>query len=178
MTNLQLVKKRQISLIPMATEQFESFMASGRSRFVAQTIASGAASFLEAEKQCDETLARVLPQGHATPNQFFRKIYCSELGYPVGSIWYGITKESETTGYIYDFAIDDRFQRQGYGGAVMEAVELEMRSHGFEKIRLHVFGNNIGARRLYDAQGFHETNVYMEKRIDTRPKSKTSPLGN
>ena len=159
----------------MTEEYYFQFMAAGRSRFVAKTIDSGTASFIEAEKQCDETLARTLPQGIATPNQYFRKIFCTEFGYPVGAIWYGASRDHQNTGYIYDFLIEDKFQRQGYGAAVMEVIETELRDHGYEKVRLHVFGNNLGARRLYDNHGFRETNVYMEKRLDTRPQSGAKP---
>jgi ribosomal protein S18 acetylase RimI-like enzyme len=171
-TRLRSEKRRQVSLRPMTEEYYQQFMAAGRSRFVAQTIASGTASYLEAERQCDETLARALPQGLATPDQYFRKIFCTEFGYPVGAIWYGASRDFQGTGYIYDFLIEEKFQRQGYGAAVMGVIDAEMRDHGFEKVRLHVFGNNLGARRLYETHGFSETNVYMEKRLDSRQQSR------
>jgi hypothetical protein len=40
------------------------------------------------------------------------------------------------------------------------------REHGCKGVELHVFGGNVGARKLYLRAGFVETNVTMLKRVD------------
>ena len=46
----------------------------------------------------------------------------------------------------------------------MEALEVA-RALGYDAIRLHVFGDNAVARRLYRAVGYEETDVTMRKRL-------------
>ena len=45
---------------------------------------------------------------------------------------------------------------------------MEKRAAEFEaqKVELHVFGHNPGARALYERSGFATTSVVMSKRLD------------
>jgi hypothetical protein len=47
----------------------------------------------------------------------------------------------------------------------MLAMEAEVKAMGLDRISLHVFGHNPGARRLYEKLGYETTNVYMAKQL-------------
>jgi ribosomal protein S18 acetylase RimI-like enzyme len=55
--------------------------------------------------------------------------------------------------------------RSGFGEAALEALHAWAREQGYDRVGLHVFGNNDVARRLYLRTGYVETNVQMEKRL-------------
>ncbi len=44
-------------------------------------------------------------------------------------------------------------------------MEKIARDKGAQKISLHVFGYNLGARKLYTKLGYAETNVAMSKAL-------------
>jgi ribosomal protein S18 acetylase RimI-like enzyme len=52
--------------------------------------------------------------------------------------------------WIYDIITHEQFRRIGYARRTLQLVENKAKDLGAEKIELHVFGHNHGARALYE----------------------------
>jgi ribosomal protein S18 acetylase RimI-like enzyme len=102
----------------------------------------------------------LLPDGIRTPNNFLYTILAGSPEAKVGAIWLAV---EAPRGFIYDLLIYDSFRRRGYAEEAMRALEHEATEKGIRKLSLHVFGDNVGARRLYAKLGYVETNVHMSK---------------
>ena len=65
-----------------------------------------------------------------------------------------------------NYSIEDMAEacrRRGYAYAAMRRAEARARAAGAERLGLHVFGGNVGARALYRRLGLEETDVMMAK---------------
>jgi ribosomal protein S18 acetylase RimI-like enzyme len=137
--------------------------------YAADMVRVGAWSSEGAEERAAELFARLVPDGRATRGHEFRSIV-TETNEAVGALWFATEGEvGRGTAFIWDIAIDEQHRGRGYGRAAMEALEPLARSLGYDAIRLHVFGDNAIARRLYRAAGYAETDVTMMKRIAADP---------
>ncbi len=77
-------------------------------------------------------------------------------------IWLAIEPRG---GFVYDLKVFEPFRRQGHAEHAMRLLEQVVRDHGAQKLSLHVFGDNHGARQLYVKLGYAETNVMMSKSL-------------
>jgi RimJ/RimL family protein N-acetyltransferase len=109
-------------------------------------------------------LAELLPGGRDTPGHAFWTIL-DEQGADVGTLWVGPAGSRANYLFIWDIWVEPERRGEGMGTAALQALEEFARSHDVQKIGLHVFGWNTGARRLYERLGFVETDVSMEKRL-------------
>jgi ribosomal protein S18 acetylase RimI-like enzyme len=66
---------------------------------------------------------------------------------------------------MLDLAVEPVSRRRVFGTAILRAAEEVYRSHDVRIIDLNVFAGNIGARALYDRQGYRVTLVQMSKVI-------------
>jgi ribosomal protein S18 acetylase RimI-like enzyme len=66
---------------------------------------------------------------------------------------------------LYDFLVFEAYRRLGYGSGALKAMEKRVREEGMEKVVLHVFGHNEGARALYRKTGYVERNITMVKEL-------------
>lgn len=57
--------------------------------------------------------------------------------------------------YISDLMVTPRWQRYGFGTALLAAAEEEARVRGYTVVTLTVDETNGGARRLYERSGYH-----------------------
>ena len=114
----------------------------------------------KARGQFDE----LLPDGRATTGQHLWSIR-DAAGRHVGILWVGPRPNVERALFIWDIAIEPEAQGHGYGGAALEALHRWAAERGYDRVGLHVFGDNAVARRLYLRAGYVETDVMMEKRL-------------
>jgi RimJ/RimL family protein N-acetyltransferase len=109
---------------------------------------------------------RLLPQRLATPDHYLRSILDGSTGRRVGDVWYAVRGEDGPKAvWIFWLGIDPDHRRHGYAAGALEAVEEDARRLGLDRVGLHVFAENTGARALYDRMGFEMTNVVMWKRL-------------
>jgi ribosomal protein S18 acetylase RimI-like enzyme len=154
-----------ITLAPLTAEEFTAYYREAVSFYAAANVASGNWKPEDAQQRAEDAHATLLPDGVATPkNHFFA---ARNENRKIGVIWFA--ERDETSGplaYVYDVRVDPDQRGKGYGRAVMEAVEAEVRKLGLGKIQLHVHGDNTAARKLYGSVGYAETNVVMRKQLD------------
>jgi ribosomal protein S18 acetylase RimI-like enzyme len=62
-----------------------------------------------------------------------------------------------SSGFLKDLAVHPAHRRRGIGRALLLHVFAEFRSRGADAVSLKVDGDNVTARRLYDAAGMRVT---------------------
>jgi GNAT superfamily N-acetyltransferase len=67
--------------------------------------------------------------------------------------------------FIYDIEVRAEHRGKGYGRGLLEAGERWCAEHGVPTLKLHVFGFNTTAIKLYESSGFEVTNLHMAKQI-------------
>ncbi len=122
----------------------------------------------EAVERATEKTHQLLPNGLQTKNHYFFSAHDDELG-SVGIVWYAIMDEGEgKSAFIYDIEIQEQYRSRGFGTQTLHALEEAVRPLGVRRIKLHVFGHNEGAFRLYRRLGFVPTNISMVKVLATK----------
>jgi ribosomal protein S18 acetylase RimI-like enzyme len=154
-----------ITLTPLTDEEFAAYYREAVSAYAAANVATGNWKPEDAQRRAEDAHAELLPDGVATPKNHLFAARAENR--KVGVIWFAERDEaSGPLAYVYDVRVDADQRGKGYGRAVMEALETEVRAVGLTKIQLHVHGNNTTARTLYGSAGYTETNVVMVKRLD------------
>lgn len=146
----------------MAAVEFARFSDRQRREYVASLGRSRSAA--DAARKADDDLARLLPDGAATPGHRFR--VAEHDGRPVGTVWLGPSPDAAEEAWLYDIRIDEDRRGQGYGRAVMAALEDLARDAGASRLALNVLGDNRAAIALYVAAGYRVTAQQMVKRLD------------
>ena len=90
-----------------------------------------------------------------------------ELAEPSWRVWSARNADGETVGwlwvkpggsarsaFLYQITVAERFRRQGYGSAMLAALEQRLAREGVEELMLNVTVANIPAQRLYAASGY------------------------
>lgn len=153
-----------VSLAPMTPEIFETWLGHTVPAYAEEHVRAGnwaAEGALEkARAQFDE----LLPDGLATEGQHLFSIR-DAAGEHVGILWVGPREGQPGKLFIWDIEIESTARGRGFGQAALEALHAWAGEHGYDRVGLHVFGNNAVARRLYLRTGYVETDVMMEKRL-------------
>ena len=156
-----------IQLVPMTADAFDAYRQRGIEEYAAEHVRAGRWSAEEAHAAAAREYEELLPQGTATPNHYLYTIQDDTVPAAVGLLWFALNDEAgRRRVFIYDIEIDPAFRRRGYATAAFSALEAEARALGAHEIRLHVFGHNHDARRLYEKLGFVATNITMSKPLD------------
>jgi ribosomal protein S18 acetylase RimI-like enzyme len=96
-----------------------------------------------------------------------RPVLERELAEPRGRVWSARNAEGVTIGwlwvqpgesprsaFLYQITVAALYRRQGYGRAMLAALEEQLARDGTEELVLHVNPANEPARRLYAATGY------------------------
>jgi ribosomal protein S18 acetylase RimI-like enzyme len=67
-----------------------------------------------------------------------------------------LRRVSHTVGQIKRMRVDIRFQRQGFGRAVLRALEVRARELGYRRLHLDTTTRQAPAQRLYESSGYQE----------------------
>jgi ribosomal protein S18 acetylase RimI-like enzyme len=154
-----------LTLEPMTEAEFENYLEPAIADYAAGHVADGQWTPAEALEKARQEFQGLLPQGVHTPDQYLFTLV-NDAQQKVGMLWFA-KREGPGPGsaWVYDVRIDDAFRRHGYGSAAFTEMENKVRALGGNKIALHVFGNNHGAREMYEKLGYQTTNVLMAKTL-------------
>ncbi|MEK4760718.1 GNAT family N-acetyltransferase [Viridibacillus sp. FSL E2-0187] len=108
-------------------------------------------------------LNNLLPKGIETSNHHLFNIYEDDL--LIGFIWIKLEKEKKSA-FLYEIFIFEENRGKGFGTRVMKNVEEWLKQEGIYYFKLHVFGRNEGARKLYEELGFEIAGINMLKTIN------------
>jgi ribosomal protein S18 acetylase RimI-like enzyme len=155
-----------VQLVPMTEDDYQPFIVWAMEDYAQQQVKAGAWRPENAEALAQQAFEALLPQGLSSSKQFLYVIERDEDGEKVGYVWYGIREEEEDRFVaLYDLVIFEPYRRLGHGSGALQAMERQVREKGMERVVLHVFGHNEGARALYKKMGYVERNVTMMKEL-------------
>lgn len=151
-----------ISLRKMTGDEFKIYFDNKierYSRVLSQNVhEEGEESFSKALKQ----LNNLLPQGLDTPNHYLLNIFKDDE--TIGFVWIKVETEKKSA-FLYEIYIFDKHRGKGYGTLVINDVEEWLKLKGIHYFKLHVFGSNTEARKLYERLGFGIAGINMLKSI-------------
>ena len=151
-----------VRLEPMDPDRFEAYIRALIRSYADDNVRAGRWTADEAIAESRKQVEGLLPQGAATPNHYLLSIMAEPGEDPVGTIWLAIEPRG---GFIYDLEVFEPYRRRGFAEQAMRQLEEFSRARGARRLLLHVFGDNRGARQLYDKLGYQETNVMMAKAL-------------
>ena len=142
-----------ITLRKMTDTEFAQWLDYSINEYAKDKAGSLGIALAEAMNLSRQSFATLLPDGISTADQYF--FHVVREGETLGWLWFAIKVEwGVTSAFVYDIEVQPAFRRQGVGVRAMELLETEARVQGAEKIALHVFGQNTGARDLYLKAGY------------------------
>ena len=153
-----------VRFVPFTEVDFHAWLVQAIPAFALTNVQDGRWSLAESLAKSQEAHVALLPQGLATPDQFFMHLQDDASDERVGSMWWSESDKGGRRGaYVYNIEIDESARRRGFARAAFAELERVARGHGVQQIGLHVFGHNTGARRLYDELGFEPTSITLRK---------------
>jgi len=153
-----------IRFVPFTEADFDAWLVQAIPAFALTNVRDGRWTLAESIVKSQEAHAALLPQGLATPGQFFMHLHDEATGERVGSLWWAEgEKGGRREAYVYGIEVDEAARRRGHARAAFAELERVARERGLQEVGLHVFGHNAGARRLYEELGFEPTSITMRK---------------
>ncbi|MBH49081.1 MAG: GNAT family N-acetyltransferase [Halobacteriovorax sp.] len=150
----------KIELKTMNQSEYESFMARSIPEYAKEKQKAEGLSDQAALELAQKTFSELLPYGLQTEDHH---LYCFTLkDQSVGELW--LAKRGDGC-FIYELYLDESLRGQGLGKQLMALIDSEAKSLGFKVIRLHVFGHNKIATKLYQSCGYEITNLNMAKKL-------------
>ena len=157
-------ERRMIRLVAMTQAEFVAFTERTIATYAAEQRVACGWSPEEAICNSREELARLLPAGLETPDQYLYTLTDEASGEPVGSLWFGVQRRGETaSAYLGELEIYPPHRRRGLGRAGMLAAERQARALGCTTMSLNVFAHNEAAQALYRGLGFEVAALRMAK---------------
>ncbi|MCM3712364.1 GNAT family N-acetyltransferase [Sporosarcina luteola] len=114
--------------------------------------------FSKARKQ----LNNLLPKGIETSNHHLFNIQRGEQ--VIGFIWLKVEEEKKSA-FLYEIFIFEEHRGKGFGTETMKSLERFLQQKEIYYFKLHVFGSNTGARKLYEELGFEIAGINMLKSL-------------
>ena len=156
-------------LVEMPGERFPRYREDLMREYAQDKVRAGVWSPEEAQRRAAADTDGLLARGTETEGHYLYLLRDSSAGDEVGVVWLAV----QDTGvgrsvWIYDLQIHEPFRRRGHGTEALRAVEKRAAELEAQKVELHVFGHNPGARALYERSGFATTSFVMSKRLDER----------
>lgn len=143
-----------VTLQPMDEERYHTFHQRSLDLYASELLESGSVEDPEeAVRASSQEMANLLPDGRATPGQLLFSAV-DTAGETVGEVWIALQPHRA---FLYDIMVDPTRRGQGLGTQMLRAAAAVTREHGRSVLALNVFGNNEGARRLYERSGFVTT---------------------
>ncbi|RHW43343.1 GNAT family N-acetyltransferase [Neobacillus notoginsengisoli] len=153
---------KNISLRKMNEEEFRLYFKNKIERYsdvLSENVhEEGEIPSSKARKQ----LNNLLPEGRKTPNHYLFNIYKDEQ--TIGFVWIKVEVEKKSA-FLYEIFILEEYRAKGFGTAVINIIEDWLKEKEINYFKLHVFGNNTGAYKLYERLGFGIAGINMLKSI-------------
>jgi len=151
----------------MTAMEFQRYLKPAIRGYAQLHVRAGDVDPKQALKKAKADYAQLLPKGIASPGHHLYAITRAEDGKPIGMAWFELKqRHGKRKAFIFDFAIDKAQRGKGFGAQAMSAIEQQARVLGAVVVELHVFGENLPARALYEKCGYRYTSMRMSKDLD------------
>ncbi len=155
-----------LKLVPISDDDFAAWLEQSIVGYAEEKVAAGNWPAEGAAERSRKEFDELLPAGKESPDNRIWSLHDPEIGANVGVLWLAVVgPAAQRKAFIYDFVVFEAYRRRGYGAQALRAIEPEVLALGVDRIGLHVFGHNHGARALYEQAGYEVTNVNMERRL-------------
>lgn len=149
----------------MSDKEYNSWNVHSRVNYAVEKEKEGL-SAEDAKAESEKSFARHLPNGKNTPDHHIYAVTSMPEDEVVGHLWWGLQNHgSKKIPWIFDIELNPKFRGRGFGRITMELAQADVKSKGYDRLGLHVFGHNKVARSLYESLGFETTNVVMSKEL-------------
>ena len=155
-----------VTLIELDETSYRKYRESLVRDYAADKVRASVWSPEEAEAKSANELDGLLPDGPATPDHYLYSVEDQSIPAEVGILWISPRDSGVGTSvWIYDIIVHQKFRCRGYASRILDLVEDKARQLGVERVELHVFGHNQGARALYEKLGYTPTSIVMAKPV-------------
>ena len=150
-------------LQPMSAAQHHAWRTDAIADYAAGKIAARQWRPADAQQLAQKEFEALLPHGIDTPDHFLMTMVDAQQR-AVGVLWFAIVQRlDQRVAYVYDVTVAQPYRRQGHAARAFLALQDDAKQRGLAGIALHVFGQNTGARAMYDKLGFAPTNLNLFK---------------
>jgi ribosomal protein S18 acetylase RimI-like enzyme len=147
----------------MTSEEFVAYRRRAIGNYAAEHVRAGNWSPDGAERRAEKESDELLPRGVDTPGMVL--LVGETTGEAVGLVWVGPAPQGRAGWWVYDIEVVSEQRGRGYGRALLEAAEREVRARGGDALGLNVFGGNVVARQLYESAGYEVAATLMRKTL-------------
>ena len=168
----------EVVLIPLTDDERETFLQEEVADYADQQVRDAGwpreGALERARTEITPVFERELADAVASGERLWSAK--SADGRSVGWLWVRpIDGTSVPSVFLEQITVAATCRRQGYGGAMLAAMEELLAADGAEELQLRVFVGNEAARRLYAAAGSEEVE-HDERRVSLRKR--LQPAGN
>lgn len=154
-------------LSPMNDAFYLQFLEKMADDYAIENVKSGRWPQENALARSRAEIARLLPLGTATPDNYLFEIKAGIEGKTAGYIWLAVSdRQGERSAFIYEVSVFPEFRRQGHARAAFLQLEDKVHELGLQSIGLNVFYHNSAAQALYTSLGYAPTNLTMVKALN------------
>ena len=158
-----------IALRPMTAAEFQRYLKPAIRGYASLHARAGTWLPKQALRKATKAYAELLPKGLASPGHYLYTITMADSGKPLGIAWFELKQRNgKRKAFILDFAIEKAQRGKGLGTSAMSAIEQQASLLGAVAVDLHVFGENVAARGLYEKCGYRYTGMHMTKDLYRR----------
>ena len=149
-------------LVKMDESDFQDYITDKEKRY-AETLSSHTYEIAEDPKiRAKNLVDGYLANGFKTSyHEFYKIVHEKEI---CGYVWLKIEDEKRSA-FLYEIYLFDCYRAKGIGTQVMSEIEEILQERDILYFKLHVFGTNQKAMRLYEALDFKIAGINMYKRL-------------
>ena len=157
-----------ITFRPFTRHEFAQYEEWSIGSYADALIRSGTETKADALAVSAEEFEELLPDGLDTPDNLFYYAE-NEYGENVGFVWLTFIEADDV--FLGDFVVSPDFREQGYGGAILRALEKKLSENDVRRLSTHVFDCDKTMLRLYRDCGFTQyahrdpASTYLMKEI-------------
>jgi ribosomal protein S18 acetylase RimI-like enzyme len=152
---------------PMRQDEFEIWVTREIEEYADDLVRNRGWTEASALEKSRRDFAELAPRGVETPDQRIEVAVDPDSGERIGLVWFARQQRGPDREVLFlnDLAVEEPYRRRGVARRLMAILEGRARELGLDRIELNVFGDNHGARRLYDSLGYVETSRQMAKEL-------------
>lgn len=163
-----------LTLTPMTGQDLGAFIQAQVVDYAHERVLDGSWSRSDALERSSDSLVRVIGWEHEAMHAERQRLLTAvtPLGESVGWLWVKLGPPGPwgRSAFLCQMTVAPAVRQQGYGRAMLAALEAKLAAAGFVELRLNVCEVNLPAKRLYAAAGFefvaqHATMRQLRKRL-------------